>query len=66
MKRSVEYIRWLRDEQLKINLEQLEDIEFFEDGMKLDIPKEIIDEFGFVGLNNIDFIMTDFYKKVDL
>lgn len=63
MKVAIEYIRWLHEERLKINLAILEDIEFFEDGMKLDIPQKVIDDFAFVGLNNIDFILTGFYKE---
>lgn len=58
----IEYIKWLQEERAKINRVALEDIEFFEDGMKLEIPKKIVEDFAFVGLNNIDFILSGFYK----
>lgn len=48
--------------RIKINRIKLEDIEFFENGMKLDIPKKTVKSFIFCGLNNIDFITSDFYK----
>ena len=44
----------------KLNLWE---IDFYEDGVKLDIPKELVDEFGFTGLANIDFITTNYYRK---
>jgi len=63
MKVAVEYIRWLMEERAKINKMELQDIEFFEEGMKLEISQKIIDDFKFCGLNNIDFINSGFYKE---
>ena len=60
-----EYIHWLIEERARINRADLEDIEFFEHGMKLDIPEKVYDDFESTGLNNIDFISSDFYKEVD-
>ncbi len=62
MQIAIEWIEYLIDERAKINLTPLEDIEFFKNGMKLDIPKEVVREFEFTGLNNIDFITTGSYK----
>jgi hypothetical protein len=45
----------------EINSLDLANIEFREDGKKLDIPKEVIEEFKFVGLCNHSFIEMDFY-----
>ncbi|KKL48192.1 hypothetical protein LCGC14_2327930, partial [marine sediment metagenome] len=56
MKVAIEYVEWLMDEKSKINRVALEDLELFENGMKLDIPKKIIDDFDFTGLSNVDFI----------
>ena len=42
------------------------DIDFFEDGEKLDIDPKLADEFEFTGLANIDFITTNYYKKAEL
>ena len=60
---AIEYIQWLQEERRKINLAELDKIDFFKDGMKLDIPKEVIDKFEFTGLNNVDFITSGFYRK---
>ena len=38
------------------------DIDFYEDGKRIKISKQIIDEFRFIGLNNIDFITSGFYQ----
>lgn len=63
MKVAIEYVEWLMDEKSKINRVALEDLELFENGMKLDIPKKIIDDFDFTGLSNVDFILSDFRNK---
>jgi hypothetical protein len=63
MQIAVEYIRWLVEERAKINRVPLESIEFFENGMKLDISPEVLEEWRFVGLNNIDFITTNEYHS---
>lgn len=62
MEIAVEYVRWLQEERAKINRADLETITFFENGRKLDICQDVFDDFAFVGLNNIDFIWSDFYK----
>ena len=62
MQVAVEWIKWLMEERAKINRAELEDIEFFENGMKLDIPAEVIKDFDFTGLSNIDFI-CNFHQK---
>ena len=63
MRIAVEYIRWLIDERNKINQTPLDEIVFFENGMQLDISKEVVDEFSLIGLNNIDFISSGFYLQ---
>lgn len=64
MEVAIEYIRWIQEERAKINRTDLEDIVFFENGMKVDIPRATLDNFAIMGLNNIDFIWSDFYKEV--
>ena len=59
---NVETIYQLKSELTDINLAILEDIEFYENGEKIDIPKEYIEEWSFIGLSNCDFITTEFYK----
>lgn len=63
MKIAIEYIRWLQDERVKINKTLLGEIEFYENGMKVIIDKATIEDFAFTGLANIDFILSDFYKR---
>lgn len=63
MKIAIEYVRWLMEEKSKINRVALEDIEIFENGMKLDISQEVIKDFGFTGLSNVDFILSDYRIK---
>ncbi len=64
MKIAVEYVEWLMEEKSKINRQKLSDIELFENGMKLDIPQKVIDDFDFTGLSNVDFILSDFRNQV--
>lgn len=48
----------------EINSVNLSDIIFVDDsGNTIEIEKEYIDEFKFIGLNNVDFITSEFYKK---
>ena len=63
MKIAIEYVEWLMEEKSKINRQKLGDIELFENGMKLDIPRKVIDDFEFTGLSNVDFILSDFRNQ---
>ena len=65
MKIAIEYVQWLMEEKSKINRVPLENLEIFENGMKLDIPKKVIDAFVFTGLLNTDFILSDFRDVVN-
>ena len=64
MKVCIEYVSWLMEEKSKINRVPLEDLEIFENGMKLDIPQKVIDDFDFTGLSNVDFILSNFRDVV--
>jgi len=63
MKIAIEYVEWLMEEKSKINRVALGDLEIFENGMKLDIPQKVIDDFDFTGLSNVDFILSDFREN---
>ena len=52
------------EERSKINRANLHDLEIFEKGMKLNIPKKVLDDFELTGLCNIDFILSDFRNNV--
>lgn len=62
MKIAIEYIRWLDEERAKINRVGLDDIEFFENGMRVEVTQAAIDWFVFTGLSNIHFITGNVYK----
>ena len=63
MKINIEDVIVHLEQQRKWNSIPLSDIEFYERGVKLDIPKGLIDEWEFTGLNNIDFISSRHYLK---
>lgn len=65
MRIDIEDIRKLLDEKQKFNKLDLDDVEFYENGEKLNIPKEIYDNWFYIGLNNLDFISTGYYKNND-
>lgn len=58
---SVEYINWLNEERRKINKTDLAAIDFYQNGEKIDIPTKRVKRFRFIGLSNIDFILSGFY-----
>lgn len=61
MKVTIEYLQAIQDERARINNTPLNEIEFYENGKKIEIDEDIIKEFEFTGLNNIDFITSGFY-----
>ena len=60
---NIERIHELKAELKKINDAELADIEFRENGEKLDIDKQNIEDWPFVGLSNVDFITTLSYQR---
>ena len=64
MKIAIEYVHWIMEEKSKINRANLHDLELFENGMKLDIPKKVLDDFELTGLSNVDFILSDFRERM--
>lgn len=54
----------LRERMKEINTNDLSNIDFISDnGEIVKINDEIISEFKYTGLSNVDFIVTDFYKS---
>jgi len=66
MRVNVEYIQHLKAELRKINEVPFEQLEFYENDVKLDIPQEVLDDWKFCGLNNADFITYGFHKMKSL
>lgn len=63
MKRvAIERLLNLKKELWEINRLALSEIVWLKDGKVMDIPQNIIDEFMFIGLSNIDFITSGYYK----
>jgi hypothetical protein len=66
MRVDIEHVRKIQAERMKINKEDLENIEWYEDGKKLEISPKVIKDFLFTGLNNTDFILSNCYKETSL
>jgi len=62
---NIERILELKEELRKINEVELSEIEFHKNGTKLEIDPKNIEDWAFVGLNNVDFITTQSYKRGD-
>ena len=62
MRVDIEKVLAMQEERAKINRRFLDSIEWYESGVKVDIPKKMIAEFEYMGLSNMDFITTGFYK----
>jgi len=45
----------------EINDTKLDDIEWIKDGKVIPVTQEMIDEYKFIGLNNVGFITHEFY-----
>ena len=63
MKINIEDIQKNLDKRKEWNLFPLDKIEFYENGIKLEIPKDAIIQFEKIGLNNVDFITSGYYKR---
>lgn len=60
---SVEELKRRYESLKEIEVYDLNDIMFLENGKILDISQETIDSFDFTGLTNRDFIFTEYYKR---
>ncbi len=63
MKVNIEDVERLTKERKKINSVSLSEIEWYQNGKKVDVDKSITEDFEIIGLNNIDFITSGFYQK---
>ena len=62
MKVNIEDIHRIVGELKAINKVEMKDIEFYENGKKLDISDKTVGLWKYIGLNNHEFIMSEFYK----
>ncbi len=63
---QIEEIKKLKKRLLEINNLNLLDIIFTENGNPVEINENVLNEFKFTGLNNTDFIDSEFYKQKDI
>ena len=61
MRVDLEEVRDIMKRRKRINNIPLQEIEWFENGKKIEIDLDTIDDFLFTGLNNIDFITSGYY-----
>lgn len=59
---DINHIKSLYDELYEINKYDLDQIIFTENGKKVDIDPDILKQYKFTGLDNITFIVSEFYK----
>ena len=63
MKIEISEIEKLTERLREINRLNLQDIQWIDENGKISsISPELIDEFKFTGLNNVDFIMSGFFR----
>jgi hypothetical protein len=64
MRVDLEEVLAIQKRHAEINDIPFEELEVYENGVKVDINPEIIEEWKYVGLGNFYFIADEFYKKV--
>jgi hypothetical protein len=57
MRIDIEEYMKLREEIKRINFVNIEDIEIYKNNKKIDIRTDIVKEFKYTGLNNMDFVV---------
>ena len=60
---DVEEIIKLKTRIFEINKLKLENIDFYENDVKIEIYKSLLDSWNYIGLSNTDFIHTKYYKQ---
>lgn len=62
MRIDVERIIALKAELRAMNDVLLEHWEIYENGVRVEVAKEAIEEWKYMGLNNVEFVTTEAYK----
>ena len=60
---DVEEIIKLKTRIFEINNSKLENIDFYENDVKIEIYQSLLDSWDYIGLSNTDFIHTNYYKQ---
>lgn len=58
---DIEDIRYINAKRVEINMLNLQDIVFYENGKPVEISEKVLEDFRYTGLSNIDFITSEFY-----
>jgi hypothetical protein len=66
MKINVEEIIEQERRRREINRLELSEIEWFKDGVKLEVDPEDIEEWRFIGLSNVQFVTSCLFPAEDL
>ncbi len=59
---DIDHLKKRKKELLMINSIDLDEIQFYENGDRVEISKETLEQWKYIGLNNTDFITSGFYK----
>lgn len=62
MKVNIEDVLKMQEFRNSINHANIDDIEWYQDGKKVSVDKELLEEWKFIGLNNTDFITMGFFN----
>ena len=62
MRIDIEDVRRIMEERAVIDRLPLKEIEWYEDGKQVEVDAATLEHWRFVGLSNIDFILTSAYK----
>ena len=65
MRIDYEDVWQMLEERSAFNRPEFRDIEFYKDGKRVEIPEAVIDKWEFMGLNNVDFVSSDFFAWPD-
>lgn len=63
MKVNIEDVIRIANERKAINSLDLNEIEWYQNGVKIEISKEVIEDFELTGLSNMDFITGNYWGK---
>lgn len=61
MRVDIEHVKEWAKFRKNVNGVNFSELEFYENGKKLDIAPELLEEFRFMGLSNLSFITDEFY-----
>ncbi len=66
MRVDIEFVRLIQGARALINNQDLADIEFFEDGQRVEVSAGTVADWTVSGFNNMDFITSKEYKRQEV